>query len=466
MSTSLIACGISLLKEIESLGDYEAYIVGGTPRDILRGKELVDVDIATNCPMEVLEEHFITYNVGKSKDFGILVILYKDNPFEVAQFRVDGEYLDGKRPTNVKIVGDFKSDTSRRDFTVNAIGMDSTGKIIDYHNGMRDLDAKIIRTVGDPFKRFEEDYVRMIRAARFAATEGFIIEKNTRRAIRKLFRLINKVSSERIQEEIIKAAKKSGTEFANFIMILDDLKILSQILPEVTAMKYFKHDMKHHPEGPTVFMHSIECLKTMDKNVPPISKIAALFHDIGKPISFQEDKYGWKMSYHRHERKSAVLVKDICSRLAFSSFDTKAILFAVENHMKFHGILEMKPSKISRLANSPYFDTLVDVARADEFSRGETFMYHGEFDEALKMIEEIKDKWKSKIVNNSIKLVDGHRIMEITGLKPGKAVGDVKKAVEDRIIDEQLDQDDIKLIDKIVLEEAANYGMEQKDVKE
>jgi tRNA nucleotidyltransferase/poly(A) polymerase len=453
MTTSLIERGMSLLRKIESLGDYRAYIVGGTPRDMLIGKESEDVDIATNCPMEVLERELITFNIGKSKDFGILVILHENTPFEVAQFRSDGEYSDGRRPDSISIVRDFRSDAARRDFTINSMGMDSDGGIIDHYGGIADLEAQTIRTVGDPLARFKEDYVRMMRAARFAAAEGFIIEKSTRRAIRRLFRLVRKVTPERIRGEIIKAAKKSGPEFANFIMILDDLKLLYQILPEVASMKYFNHDMVHHPEGLSVFTHSIECLKTMGGEAPPISKIAALLHDIGKPVSFQEDRYGWKMSYHRHERKSAQLAEEICHRLRFSSFETEAIVFAVKNHMKFHGLLEMKPSKISRLADSQHFNTLVDVAKADEFSRGETFMYRGEFDKVLERVEEIKERWKSRIVNHSTKLVDGNRIMKITGLDPGRIVGNIKRAVEDRIMDEQLDPDDLELIDKIILEE-------------
>jgi len=453
MRPSLLEHGISLLKKIESLGDYKAYIVGGTPRDILIGKESADIDIATNCPIAVLERYLRTYDIGKSKDFGILSVVYEGDSFEVAQFRSDGEYSDGRRPNSVEVIQGFLADSARRDFTINAMGMTNEGEILDYHKGKADVEDKIIRTVGNPLERFTEDHLRMIRAARFASTEGFAIEKVTRRAIRRLFKLINITTPERIRGELVKAAKKSGVEFANFILILDDLKLLNQILPEVSATKYFLHDMTHHPEGPTVFNHLIACLKTMSREAPPISKIAALLHDIGKPVSFQEDKYGWKMSYHRHERKSAQLAEEICRRLKFSSFETEAIVFAVKNHMKFHGLLEMKPSKISRLADSQHFNTLVDVAKADEFSRGETFMYRGEFDKVLERVEEIKERWKSRIVNHSTKLVDGNRIMKIIGLDPGRIVGDIKRAVEDRIMDEQLDPDDSELIDKIILEE-------------
>lgn len=451
-----INIGMSLLREIESLGDFKAYIVGGTPRDMLIGQKSDDVDIATNCPMNILEENFHAFDIGKSRKHGILTIIYKGTSFDVAQFRADGDYSDGRRPDSIKIVDDFGEDAARRDFTINSMGMDSSSNIIDHCNGTIDINNKLVRAVGDPSERFQEDHLRMIRAARFASMDGFKIEKNTRRSIRRLFRLINRVTPERIRIELVKAAKKPGPQFARFILHLDDLKLLSQVLPEVSAMKYFQHDLRHHPEGPTVFDHSIECLKVMNDE-PHQSKLAALFHDIGKCVSFQEDKYGWKMTYHRHEKYSEPLTKDICNRLRFSDSDREAMMFAVKNHMKFHEMLKMKPSKVARLVNYPHFNTLLDVAKADEFSRGETFMYRGEFDKIIEKIYEIKNRWESRVINSCLNLVSGDRIMELTGLKPSRDVGVIKRLVEDRIMDEQLDPNDLKLIGEIILGEANKY---------
>ena len=449
----LINIGVSLLLRIEALGDFRAYIVGGVPRDLIIHQTSDDVDIATNCPIKILEKNFRTYNIGRSKEFGLITILYKGETFEVAQFRSDGKYSNGRRPNSIEIVNNFREDASRRDFTINSLALDTKGDTIDYFGGISDIRQRIIRTVGNPLDRFKEDHLRMIRAARFAAMDGFTIEKETRRAIRRLFRLVNKVKPERIHGELIKAAKKMGPQFARFILILDNLKLLYQILPEVHAMKYFRHDLQHHPEGPTVFDHSIECLRTMNDE-PYQSKLATLFHDTGKCISFQEDKYGWKMTYHRHEKYSELLVESICDRLKFSSFDKDAMMFAAKNHMKFHEMLKMKPSKVARLVGHMYFDTLLDVAKADEFSRGEKFMYRGEFDKVIKKVLEIKDRWESRVINSYLNLVDGNRIMELTGLKPGPNVGIIKRAVEDRIMDEQLDPADEELVDKVILEES------------
>ena len=444
--------GRDLLRKIEALG-YEAYIVGGSPRDVIMGVEPNDVDIATNCPIETTAKNFRTFDIGSSKKHGVLAVLYHGQSFDVAQFRADGDYSDGRRPDNIKIVDNFRDDAARRDFTINSLAMNSKGYITDYFGGMSDIHQGIVRTVGNPIDRFQEDHLRMMRAARFASIDGFRLDGETRRAIRKLFRLINKVAPERIRMELVKAASKSGSQFARFILILDDLKLLYQILPEVHAMKYFRHDLHHHPEGPTVFDHSVECLKVMNDE-PYLSKLAALFHDTGKCVCFQEDTYWWKMTYHRHEKYSEPLVEGICNRLKFSSIDKDAMMFAAKNHMKFHGMAKMKPSKVARLVSHTHFDTLLDVAKADEFSRGEEFMHRGEFDKIINKIHEIRDRWESRVINSYLNLVSGNRIMELAELKPGPNVGAIKRLVEDRIMDERLDPADSGLVDKIILEEA------------
>ncbi len=445
-SSPLLNVGIDLLRKIEALG-YEAYIVGGTPRDLMLGKASNDVDIATNCPLEILEKNFTTHNIGKSREFGILTVRWTEFMFEVAQFRSDGEYKDGRRPDSVKIVGDFKQDVVRRDFTINALGLNSSRIFIDHVDGIIDIQDKLVRAVGDPYKRFEEDHLRMIRAARFAAPEDFSLEKKTREAIIILADLIHKVTPERIRMELVKAARKPGPQFAQFILILDDLTLLEKILPEVACLKHYKHNPEHHPEGPTVMDHTIKCLEISDD--PYLSKLAILFHDIGKSVTMEE--VGGQPTYHRHELKSAEMMKEICERLKFSSNDSDILINAVADHMKFHKILEMRPSKVARLVNSDHFDTLMDVARADEFCRGEKFAYFDQFPDKIKRAEEIKAKWEGRLTQKSNKLVSGNRIMEIVGIKPGPTVGKIKRQVEDHIIDNELDPTDDKLMYELIL---------------
>lgn len=447
---SQLETAMGLIRTIEKLAAYNAYIVGGAVRDLHLGKPIKDVDITTNCPMDVLLKSFHTFEIGKSKSFGILGVAFEGEIFEVAQFRIDGDYKDGRRPESVEIVSDAENDMLRRDFTVNALAMDKYGQIFDVVNGIQDIEDKIIRAVGSPEERFQEDHVRMMRAARFGSIEGFKIEKETRKYIRRLSPLIHKVTPERISLELMAAANNDGSQFARFILLLDDLKLLSKILPEVHTLKYFRHDLEHHPEGPTVFDHVIKCLEIMEDR-GCISKLAALFHDVGKAISFQE-KHGWKLSFHGHAKAGANLTKQILTRLKFSRSKAEAIVYAVGNHMKFHKLLEMTPAKVARMVTHQYFPILVDISWADEFSRGETFMYHGEFDDRLKKAIEVRKQWEKKLTPTSTKIVDGKRVMELLNIGPGREVGKIKRKVEDKIINDGLDPDDEVLIDRLIVE--------------
>lgn len=436
-----------LIGRIKS-SNYSAFIVGGAPRDMILGKPINDIDIATNCPMEVLDKLFNTYNIGQSHDFGIVLVRFDNSHFEVAQFRKDGEYEDGRRPREVQIVNDLRTDIGRRDFTINALALDGEGIIIDYVNGMDDIKDKIVRTVGSPFKRFDEDHLRMIRAARFGAMEGFKIEHRTQEAIVKMSKAIRDITPQRIRLELIKAAEKDGKTFARFIALLDYLTLLQYILPEVSNLKQARHKPEHHPEGVTVFDHVIKCLEISEDDY--LSRLAILFHDIGKiaTMTMNDDGPG----YYHHAHVGAKMVEAICDRLKFSSFQTGALVYATRNHMKWNRVLEMKPAKIARVLNSPYFEVLVNVCRADEFSRGEKFMHKGQFEKQLARVLDIKTKWESRMIDYELKLVDGEKIMALTGLKPGPLIGEIKEKVENLIIDKEVDPDDQNKVDELIVE--------------
>lgn len=243
-----LKAAVAIMNKIEKAG-YRAYIVGGSVRDIILGDlKPHDIDIATNAPMDVLDKLFKTYDIGKSKDFGIVVIKVGSFSFEIAQFRKDGKYSDGRRPDQVTITGSFEGDAGRRDFTINAMGINSKGEIIDYFDGRKDIKNKILRTVGDPKQRFSEDYLRMMRLARFSSKLGFEIEKGTAKAARKLSTNILDIAPERIKDELMKSAAQSGEKFAQYILQLDKLKLLKYILPEVMNLKWFRENLQHHPE--------------------------------------------------------------------------------------------------------------------------------------------------------------------------------------------------------------------------
>ena len=446
-----LQAGVSILIKINR-AKYKAYIVGGSVRDIILGNlKPHDVDIATNMPMDELGKMFKTYDIGKSKDFGIVTVKHGGHDFEIAQFRNDGTYFDGRRPESVTVTGKFKEDVERRDFTINAMGINAKGHIIDYFDGRRDIVNKVLKTVGDPYKRFGEDYLRMMRLARFASKLDFEVDKDTEKAAQKLSHNITGLAPERIKDELIKSASQSGDKFAEYIMNLDKLKLLKHILPEIVNLKWFKENLQHHPEtrgrGGTVFSHVMQALKKSDtKN--PIKNLAILLHDIGKGVSFSQQEGLPK--YLGHAKKSMDLVDAIADRLKMSNKERQSLIFAVGNHMKFHKILDMKPSKIAKLVSDDNWDVLVSTAKADEYARGEMFKHAGEFEKIVDKAIKVKEKFGMKQVNKQVKLVDGNHVMRITGLKPGKKVGMIIKKTTEWIMDYNIeDQEDI---DKHIME--------------
>lgn len=222
--------GKKLLNEIVSKG-YDAYIVGGTVRDIaMNCKDIHDVDIATNMPINVIKENYKTVEYGGGEKHGTVIVVFENKTFELTQFRCDGNYSDGRHPDSVKFVNDFKTDCSRRDFTINAMGMDAEGNIVDYFNGVKDIASKVIKTVGNPVERFKEDALRMIRACRFAGRFNFEIETQVVMAIKNHKELIAKVSKERILDECKKASSYGSKAFRKFIINMEHTGLLDEVI--------------------------------------------------------------------------------------------------------------------------------------------------------------------------------------------------------------------------------------------
>ena len=298
-SNSMLRAAIKVLEKITAKG-YEAYITGGSVRDIILGIDPHDIDIASNMPIEELQKLYKTYDIGKSKDFGIVVVREEGHSFEVAQFREDGEYLDGRRPESVKVAVSFEADAKRRDFTINAMAVDKDGNIIDYFDGHKDIKNKVLRTVGNPRDRFGEDYLRMMRAARFASRFDLEIDPETDKAIKDLAPNILKLSVERVKDEIWKAASQTGDKFAKYLIYLDELGILELILPEITKLKGMEQKAEHHPEG-DVWQHILSALKT-NKLKDPLINIAILLHYVGKGVTFARKPDGTS-TYLEHRRE-------------------------------------------------------------------------------------------------------------------------------------------------------------------
>ena len=454
-SNKELAAGVNILYKLNKAG-FKAYVVGGSVRDIILGNlKSHDVDIATNASIDVLNRLFKTYDIGKSKEFGIVVVREGGFQFEIAQFRQDGKYSDGRRPDSVNITGSFEQDAARRDFTINAMSINANGEIIDYFDGKKDIKNRILRTVGDPRKRFGEDYLRMLRAPRFAAKLGLDIEKDTKKAIQKLSTNIKELAPERVQQELIKSASQSGEKFAEYIILLDKLKLLKHILPEVVNLKWYRENLQHHPEtrgeGGTVFSHVMNALRKSN-TADPIKNLAVLLHDIGKGVTFSQSE--GLPRYLGHAKASLNLVIEIAKRLKLSNKDRDALIFAVSNHMKFHDLLKMSPSKIAKLVNDENWDVLISTARADEFARGESFMQAGEFEKIVDKAIKIKNKYGITRVNQTLKIVDGNRVMELTGFKSGPKIGNIIRKVTKIIMDKDVNPNDQKEIDKLIIKYA------------
>jgi len=442
----MLKIGVEILKKLEKYGD--AYIVGGAVRDIVIGnKEPDDIDIATNVPIKKIEELFESHDIGKNKDFGIVVITYKGFTYEIANFRRDGTYSDGRHPESVEIVMSFEDDAARRDFTINAMAIDSNGNVIDYFDGMNAIQNKVLKTVGDPEQRFKEDYLRMMRMARFASRLNYTIDKDSIEAVKKLANNITNVSSERILQEILKAAEQSGDRFAQYIEILYEANLLKYILPEIVNLKDMEHSLDVHPEGPNVYDHVISAIRANDI-ATPIVNLAILLHDIGKLTT--KTYVDGRAKYLGHAQAGISLIEEIASRLKMDNETKDALIFACENHMKLHDFLNMSNAKIFSLIKNKHWNVLYNVALADQKARGDLFSKQ-EWDKIIKKIEEVTLKYANTDFSNNLKkIVNGELVMKLKNLKPGPEVGKTINKTIDWILNNNIDINDINKINDYI----------------
>jgi tRNA nucleotidyltransferase (CCA-adding enzyme) len=327
------------------------------------------------------------------------------------------------------------------------MAINAKGEIIDYFDGRKDIQNKVLRTVGNPYERFGEDALRIMRAARSVSKLDFNIDKDTGKAMKKMSSNITKLSPERIKEELLKSASQSGDKFAKYIVVLDKYGILKHILPELKDLQYKPEDQVHHPEtkgrGGSVFAHTIEALKTSNVT-DSLVNLSILLHDIGKSVTYSDTVPGKTHTYYGHEKEGVSLVQEIAKRLRMSNKERDMLMFTVANHMKFHKLKEMKPSSIFKLVNDDNWEALVAVARADEFSRGEKFMSKKDFEGCLKAAIDIKERWGKKELDKRMKLVSGDHVMQLLGIGPSKKVGEVIKKTTEFILDNNIsDQNDI-----------------------
>jgi poly(A) polymerase len=353
---------------------FQAYLVGGCVRDLLLGREPKDYDVATSAtPDEVMDIFPETYAVGVQ--FGVVLVpapeaanqeaggndTSKSRTIEVATFRSDLGYSDGRRPDEVRFSTDPREDVARRDFTINGMMLDPvSGELLDFVGGRKDLEAGIVRSIGEPRLRFDEDKLRLLRAVRFAARFGYAIEPETFAAMQELAPQIQIVSRERVRDELTRMLTQENARRA--FLLLDESRLLQQVLPEITAMKGVQQPPEFHPEG-DVFVHTLLLLDNLPHPCPPTLAWGALLHDVGKPATFRVGPD--RIRFDDHVGVGVKIAEEICRRLRFSNDDTVQILALVDNHMRFGHVSRMKESTLKRFLRMPAFNEHLALHRAD-----------------------------------------------------------------------------------------------------
>lgn len=352
----------SICQRLGSKG-FQALLVGGCVRDVLLGREPADYDVTTDATPEQVMVLF-PESVAVGAQFGVILVPRDGLKVEVATFRSDVSYSDGRHPDNVVYSKSAEQDVERRDFTINGLLMrHDTAEVLDFVDGQADLGAKVIRTIGDASRRFAEDKLRMMRAVRFAARFGFEIEAETFRAIRRHVQGIHQVSPERLREELSKMLTEGAARRA--FELLEETWLLAEVLPEIAAMKGVQQPPEYHPEG-DVWIHTRLMLEGLLAGVSPTLAWGVLLHDVGKPPTFKpESETGDRIRFDGHVEVGVRMAEEICRRLRFSNEDTEQILALIENHMKFGAAEGMRASTLKKFVRLERFEEHLALHRLD-----------------------------------------------------------------------------------------------------
>ena len=337
--------------------------MGGCVRDLLLGRSPIDYDVTTDATPDRVIQLF-PGSLGVGAQFGVVLVPGEEAQVEVATFRCDLAYSDGRHPDQIVYAKTPKDDVSRRDFTINGLLMrHDTEEVLDYVGGQADLRNGLIRAIGDPARRFTEDKLRMLRAIRFAARFAFRIEEKTFAAIQYLAPEIHVVSAERIRDELTKLLTEGAARLG--FELLDQSGLLQQLLPELTAMKGVEQPPQYHPEG-DVWIHTRLMLSGLPAGTSPALAWGVLLHDVGKPPTFRSAaSTGDRIRFDGHVEVGVAMAEAICKRLRFSGEDTDRVKALVANHMKFKDVAQMRQSTLKRFVRQPCFAEHLELHRLD-----------------------------------------------------------------------------------------------------
>jgi poly(A) polymerase len=415
------------IVEVLCAAGYEAYLAGGCVRDLLLGREPHDYDVATSAaPEAVLGLFERTFAVGAH--FGVVLVADGEGEeyivTEVATFRSDGAYSDGRHPDAVRYTRSAEEDVKRRDFTINGLLLDPRigtenlrSAVVDIVGGVADLDAGLVRAIGRAEARFEEDHLRMLRGVRFAARLGFELEAGTRAAMRGLAARIEGVSRERVRDELTKMLTEGRARRA--FELLDETGLLAEALPEVARMKGVEQPPQFHPEG-DVWMHTLGLLEQLEPGCSLTLAWGALLHDVGKPPTFRRAPD--RIRFDGHVEVGVAIAAEICRRFRFSNEETRQIVALVENHMRFMDAGRMKASTLKRFFRLEGFEEHLALHRMDCLA-GSGFLEHWEF---------VRERWLA-MPEETVRpkpLITGRELIA-AGYRPGAGFKEMLRAVED-----------------------------------
>jgi poly(A) polymerase len=420
----LKANATEIVRRLQQAG-FQAFWVGGCVRDFLLGRDPGDYDIATSALPEQIEAVFRrTIPVGRK--FGVLVVVEAEQQFQVATFRAEADYRDGRHPEQVTF-GDAAADARRRDFTVNGLFYDPVqSQLYDWVNGEADLHARRIRTIGPPAERFGEDHLRLLRAVRLAAQLGFEIEAATFAAIKEGAVKIRTISAERIRDELFKLFR--APHASRGLRLLSESGLLDEVLPELAATRSCEQSPEYHPEG-TVFEHLALMLDKMNSGSEAALPWAVLLHDVGKPLTYSRDSATGGIHFYGHERIGADMAEGILTRLRFPRKQIDEVVKAVRCHMQFKDVPEMRKSTLRRLLLRPTFPLELELHRLDCLGS------HGQLDIYEFLLRAAAELQKTPEIQPP--LLSGEDLIAL-GIKPGPAMGRLLGELREKQLQDEL----------------------------
>jgi tRNA nucleotidyltransferase/poly(A) polymerase len=436
-----------IVRRLQNAG-FAAFWVGGSVRDFLLGSDPHDYDIATSALPGQIEALF-KRTIAVGRKFGVIVVIEEEHQFQVATFRAEADYQDGRHPEHVRF-GDAKADAERRDFTVNGLFFDPVqNQLHDWVGGEKDLRARIIRTIGNPNERFAEDHLRLLRAVRFATQLGFEIEPETFRAIQTHAAKIKVISAERIRDELVKLfappgppASRQQVEHnekrdaetaalpnpARGLVLLRESNLLEHVLPELAATIHCEQSPDYHPEG-SVFNHLVLMLQKMPPDADPLLPWAILMHDIAKPVTASRDDKTGSIHFYEHEKIGAEMAERILEQLRFPRKQIDSIAQAVRCHMQFKDAFQMRKATLRRLLMRPTFALELQLHRVDCLGS------HGRLDVHDFLIEQARELENQPEIHPP--LLKGEDLLKL-GMQPGPAMGALLNEIREKQLQDEL----------------------------